>query len=188
MLAISPLAGALAMIVLSGIYQYLERRDIPARWTDAAAAHHFNRAMESIRSLDGEVEHARNWRPQILLLSADPTRRFRLLTFAKWIEGHSGLTAAFHIVVGEGAKKRLETDQHSASLEGEIERLGLAVHGRAILAADGMDALPVIVQSFGIGKIRSNVVLFGWPESPSPERTRARSSVPSAVLPGSESV
>jgi hypothetical protein len=31
-----------------------------------------------------------------------------------------------------------------------------------------MDALPVIVQSFGLGRIRANVVLFGWPESPDP--------------------
>jgi hypothetical protein len=33
-----------------------------------------------------------------------------------------------------------------------------------------MDALPVIVQAFGIGRIRSNVALFGWPESPNAEQ------------------
>lgn len=170
MLAINPLAGALAMIMLAVVYQYLERRDIPARWADAAAAHHFNRAMESIRSLDNEVQHARNWRPQILLLSADSNRRSRLLAFAKWIEGHSGLTAAFHIIVGEGARKRIETDQYTAQLQDEIDKLGLAVHGRAVLAADGMEALPVIVQSFGIGRIKTNLVLFGWPESPNPDQ------------------
>ncbi len=131
---------------------------------------HFNRAMESIRSLDNEVQHARNWRPQILLFSADQRRRSRPLTFAKWIEGHSGLTAAFHIVIGEGARKRIETEEMGVRLQDEIDELGLAVHGRAVLAADGMEALPVIVQSFGIGWIRSNVVLFGWPESPNPEQ------------------
>jgi amino acid transporter len=170
MLAINPLAGVVAMILLAGVYKYLERRDITARWADAAAAHHFNRAMESIRSLDNEVQHARNWRPQILLFSADQRRRSRLLRFAKWLEGHSGLTAAFHIIIGEGARKRVETDEQQVKLQDEIDRLGLAVHGRAVLAADGMDALPVIVQSFGIGRIRSNVVLFGWPESPNTEQ------------------
>ncbi len=170
MLAIDPLAGALSMVLVAGVYKYLQRRDLPERWADAAASHHFNRAIESIRSLDNEVEHARNWRPQILVLSADPERRSRLLSFAKWIEGHSGLTAAFQIIVGEGVKKRIETDQRTAELQDEIDRLGLAVHGRAVLAADGMEALPVVVQSFGIGRIRTNVVLFGWPESPEEER------------------
>ncbi len=47
MLAINPLAGVLAMILLSGIYKYLEHRDIPARWADAAAA-------RSLQPGDGE--------------------------------------------------------------------------------------------------------------------------------------
>lgn len=170
MLAINLIAGALAMVVVFGIYKYLERRDIPARWADAAAAHHFNRAMESIRSLDSEIRHSRNWRPQILVFSADAGRRSRLLTFAKWIEGHSGLTAAFRIITGEGVRGRIEAEEEGAKLQEEIDKLGLAVHGRAVITSDGMNALPVIVQAFGIGRIHANVVLFGWPESPNPEQ------------------
>jgi amino acid transporter len=166
MLAINPIAGAAAIVLLFLIYQYLRRRAIPERWADAAHSHHFQRAVESIRALDGEIEHARNWRPQILVFSADTGRRARLLTFAKWIEGNSGLTAAFRIVSGKGIRKRIETDRQQEELQSEIADLGLEVHGRAVLAADGMDALPVIVQSFGLGRIRANVVLFGWPESP----------------------
>jgi len=168
MLAINPIAGAAAIVLLFLIYQYLRRRAIPERWADAAHSHHFQRAVENIRALDGEIEHARNWRPQILVFSADTGRRARLLTFAKWIEGNSGLTAAFRIVPGKGIRKRIETDRQQEELQSEIADLGLEVHGRAILAADGMDALPVIVQSFGLGRIRANVVLFGWPESPDP--------------------
>ena len=170
MLAINPYAGVAAIVVLYLLYQYLERRDIPARWADASFGHHFARAMESIRSLDHEVDHARNWRPQILVFSAEAGRRARLLTFAKWIEGHSGLTAAFRIVVGEGVRKRIETEEENEHLQAEIDDLGLAVHGRAILAANGLEALPVIVQSFGVGRVRGNVALFGWPESPDPEQ------------------
>ena len=166
MLAINPVAGALSILVLFGIYQYLARRAVPKRWADASHSHHFQRAVESIRALDKEVEHARHWRPQLLVFSADTTRRARLLTFAKWIEGNSGFTAAFRIVVGEGIRKRIETDEQQRELRAEIEELGLSVHARAVLAPDGLAALPVIIQSFGIGRLRSNVVLFGWPESP----------------------
>ena len=170
MLAINPVAGAASIVVLFLIYQYLGRRDIPERWADAGHSHHFRRAIDSVRALDKEIEHARNWRPQILVFSADAGRRARLLTFAKWIEGHSGFTAAFRIVVGEGIRKRIETDTQEAELVEEIQELGLDVSGRAVLAADGLDALPVIVQSFGLGRIKANLVLFGWPESPRPEQ------------------
>ncbi len=166
MLAINPIAGVAAAIALFAIYYYLGRRASPERWADAAHSHHFQRAVESVRALDGEIAHARNWRPQILVFSADSSRRARLLRFAKWIEGSSGLTAAFRIVIGEGVRKRIETDEQDADLQSEIQELGLDVHGRAVLAPDGMDALPVIVQSFGLGRLRANLVLFGWPESP----------------------
>jgi hypothetical protein len=116
------------------------------------------------------MRHPRNWRPQIMVFSADPTRRERLLRFATWVEGNAGLTAAFRIVVGEGIRKRIEADREQEELADQIRELGLDVHARAVLAADGFDALPVIVQSFGIGRLRANVVLFGWPESEDPER------------------
>lgn len=170
MIAINPAAGAGSIIVLFLVYQYLSRRELPELWADAAHSHHFRRAVENIHALDDQIEHPRNWRPQILVFSADAARRGRLLRFAKWIEGDSGLTAAFRIVVGEGVRKRIEADEQEAELQAEIQALGLRVHGRAVLAADGMEALPVIVQSFGLGRIEANLVLFGWPESPDPDR------------------
>lgn len=173
MILINPIAGAGAIAALALVYQYLARRSIPERWADAGESHHFRRAIESIRAMDGELSHPRNWRPQIMVFSADPNRRERLLRFATWVEGNAGLTAVFRIVVGEGIRKRIEADREQDELTDHIARLDLDVHARAVLAADGMDALPVIVQSFGVGRLRANVVLFGWPESDDPERLGA---------------
>lgn len=170
MLLINPYAGAIAIVALFVVYQYLARRAIPERWADASQSHHFQRAVESISAMDKELEHPRNWRPQILVFSADPGRRTRLLRFAKWIEGSSGLTAAFRIVVGKGIRARIEADREQEELKAEIDNLDLDVHARAVLVPDGMQALPTIVQSFGVGRIRSNVVLFGWPESSDEDR------------------
>ena len=170
MIAINPIAGAAAIVVLFLVYLYLSRRSGPGLWVDATPSHHFQRAVESIRALDGAPEHPRYWRPQILVFSADPERRGRLLEFSAWLEGESGFTAAFRIVVGEGALKRRETAEMQEELREEIEQLGLDVQARAVLAADGMAALPVIAQSFGLGRLRANTVLFGWPESPERER------------------
>lgn len=168
MFAINPLAGAAAMLVMFGVYEYLRARHLPERWADASSSHHFRRAVESIDALGHEVEHARHWRPQLLVFSAHPERRRRLIRFAKWIEGDSGYTAVFRIVVGEGVQSRIETDRQQQELQAEVDDLGLNVHARAVLAKNGMEALPVIIQSFGLGRLRPNVVLFGLPESDEP--------------------
>ncbi|MEN8234031.1 MAG: amino acid permease [Actinomycetota bacterium] len=170
MLAINAFAGAVALVMLFSIYQYLSRRRRIDRWADAAPSHSFQRAKESIRALSHEEMHARNWRPQVLAFSADPSRRERLLRFGSWLEGGSGLTAVFRIMQGKGALMRRERDAEQERLERQIESLGLDVYARTVLAADGLEALPVVVQSFGIGGLQANTALFGWPENAEQER------------------
>ena len=164
MVAVNIPAGIGAIVILVAIYQYLRRIDRPQRWADASRSFYFQRVKEGIRAMTAEAENPRSWRPQVLAFSADPRRRARLLRFGSWLEGESGLTAAIQIVVGEGALKRRERRASEEALRGEIEQLGLDVHGRAVLAPDAMEALPIIVQSFGLGPLQANTVLFGWPE------------------------
>ena len=170
MLAINVFAGVAALLVLFVVYQYLSRRSGPERWADSASSHHFQRAMSSIRALSNEEQHARNWRPQILAFSADPARRERLIRFAAWLEGGSGFTIAIRVMQGEGAVMRRERDAAAAQLRSEIEKLGLDIYSRVVLAVDGLEALPVVVQATGVGALRANTALFGWPEQPPEER------------------
>ena len=164
MVAVNIPAGIGAIVILAGIYQYLRRIDRPQRWADASRSFYFQRVKEGIRAMKAEAENPRSWRPQVLAFSADPRRRARLLRFGSWLEGESGLTAAIQIVVGEGALKRRDRNAAEVALRKEIDALGLDVHCRAVLAPEAMEALPIIVQSFGLGPLKANTVLFGWPE------------------------
>ncbi len=164
MLAISPLAGGVAVVVMFGIHAYLARRPHPERWADAAHSHYFQRAKQSIRQLASEGTNSRNWRPQVLAFSADPARRLRLMRFAAWLEGASGLSAVAQVVQGSGALKRRERAEVEEAMRAEADAEGLDVLCLAVLAPDAIEALPVIVQSFGVGPIGANTVLFGWPE------------------------
>ncbi len=173
MLAINPMAGAGAVFVIYVIYRYLLRRDRVERWTDTSRAHFFQRAKESIWAMTREVEHPRNWRPQILAFSADPERRARLLRFTGWLEGGSGITTVAQIVAGEGALKRRERDAVHEVLEMQLEDMGIDAHVLTVLAPDPMDALPVVVQSFGIGPMKANTVVFGLPSSGDGQRNQS---------------
>jgi hypothetical protein len=170
MLAINPAAGAGAVAVMYLIYRYLAGRPDDERWIDASRSHFFQRAKESIRAMTGETEHPRNWRPQILAFSAEPARRARLLRFAAWLEGDSGLIAVAQIVAGEGALKRRERAGQHEALVRQIEEVGVDAHVLTVLAPDPMEALPIVVQSFGVGPMAANTVVFGFPSTSDPDR------------------
>jgi len=160
MLAIDPKAGAVAAAILFGIYQYLKRTAGPARWADSQYSYHFQRIRENLLAMADEPEHPRGWRPCILAFCDDPVRRERLLRFASWIEGDSGLTTAVQIIEGEGAQTLQARDKAELDLSNFIAEHELNMFARAVVGPDFGAGVETLLQSFGVGKIRANMVLL----------------------------
>jgi amino acid transporter len=164
MLAIDLASGLAAVAVIVAIHQYLKFSAGPARWADSRRAYHFQRLREHLFDIAGEPEHARNWRPRLLVFSNDSDRRDRLLHFATWIEAGSGLTTAVQIVEGEGAVAARDREEAQKILDDRIAAGGLDVFGRVITARNVLDGSRVLIQSYGIGPVRANMVLVNWLE------------------------
>lgn len=160
MLAINPGASVAALAVLFAIHQYLKRTAGPARWADSQHSYHFQRIRENLLSMAAEPEHPRGWRPCILAFCDDRERRNRLLRFASWIEGGSGLTTAVQIIEGEGAQSLQLRDKARKELQDHIEEEGLKIFSRTLAAPDFRVGVEALLQSFGIGSIRANMVLL----------------------------
>lgn len=162
MLAIDLAAGAVAVAVLFAIYQYLRRTAGPARWADSRRSYHLQRVRENLLAASSEPEHPRDWRPQILAFSDDPSRRERLLRFASWIEGGSGLTTAVRIVEGEGAKMLKLRSEAEEELRRDISQLHLRAFPLVLAAPNLPTGIQTLVQSFGIGPLHANTALLNW--------------------------
>ncbi|MFQ5684184.1 MAG: amino acid permease [Candidatus Binatia bacterium] len=160
MLTIDLAAGAVALAVLFAIYQYLKRSAGPARWADSHRSYCFQRIRENLLAMAGEPEHPRDWRPCILAFCDDPERLDRLLRFASWIEGGSGLTTAVRILEGEDAITLQHRDKSEKELQNFIQERGLSMFARVMAAPDFRVGVESLLQSFGIGGIRANMVLL----------------------------
>lgn len=164
MLAISPLAGALALAVLFLLHQYLARRtrDMPDTFADSSRSYRLQRVRRELLAISAEPEHARDWRPVILAFSDDTERRMRLLRFAGWVEGGSGFTTLVRLVEGEGAAGRRNRDEAEKQMREGIVEAELPVHVRVVAAPDTRAALPVVMQAHGMGRIEANTVMLNW--------------------------
>jgi len=164
MIAIDWTAAIVSAAILYAIYQYVKRLGGRARWADSSRAHHFQRVRESLLALDAEPAHPRDWRPNILAFSDDPPRREKLLRFASWIEGDSGLTTAVRILVGDGAAIRKERRETEEALKKQVADLGLSCFSLCVASPDVFIGTRMLLQSCGLGPLRVNTLLFNWLE------------------------
>lgn len=161
-LAINPLAGAAAALVLLGIYSYLRQRDVPDRWTDSGGSHHYTRAREHIVALADEPLPASDWRPCALaFVPRDPDNREHMLTMASWLEGDSGFLTAVRVLEGAGPLRRRDAAAVQRDLAAEVVKIMPSATARALLVADADVGVQTLMQAHGLGPIKPNLALFG---------------------------
>ena len=162
MLAIDLTAGAVAFAVLMGIHQYLKRAKRTDRWADGSRSAILQELRKNLFALEETVAHDRDWRPMILAVSEDPTRRERIIRFASWIEGGSGLTTAVRLQEGEGVRARADGAAIEAEMAAQFAEGKVQAFPRVIVSPDRLAGFRALVQGAGIGSIRPNVALFNW--------------------------
>jgi amino acid transporter len=165
MLAIDVLAGTLASLVVAALYWYLRTTAAPATWADGRRAYHMKVAREHLLLANAQPEHARAWRPQLLLFSDSAKRRARLLDFAKWVEAGGGLATVVRMI----ESKNLDAiELHRAEqdvLAEEIKARQSSALPLVVIGTDTAQMVASIVQSAGVGPFRINTVVVNWPES-----------------------
>lgn len=161
-LAINPLAGAVAALVLVAIYSYLRNRDVPDRWTDSGGSHHYTQARQHIVALADQPLPAADWRPCALaFVPRDPDNRERMLTVASWLEGGSGFLTAVRMLEGSGPVRRRDAAGVERDLAAELKKIAPNASARALLVADPEVGVQTLMQSHGLGSIRPNLAVFG---------------------------
>jgi amino acid transporter len=163
-LAIDIAAGLVAASVVFAIYQFLSRHAPTVRWADSRRSYHLREVRDHLLGAAREPTHPRDWRPQILLFSADSERRARLLQFAAWIEGGSGLVIAVQILVGSGPRIMKQREEVLDALRGELEAVDSDAFPLVVTAPELDAALTTIVQTAGVGPLRANTMLANWIE------------------------
>jgi amino acid transporter len=164
MIAIDVGAGIAASAIVFGIYQYIQLREIPARWADSRRSHHLKETRVHLLAAAASEAHPRDWRPQLLVFSDSPERRSRLLKFSSWLEGGGGLTTVVRVLEGHGADVLEKREKALKDLQGEIKK-GEFTAFPLVVAGEQLDqTIATVIQSSGIGPLRANTVVANWIE------------------------
>ncbi|WP_049770525.1 amino acid permease [Desulforapulum autotrophicum] len=161
-LAIDIQSGIMAVFILLAVYQYLKQKRGLARWADSRRSHYLKQIKENLNAAAAEVEHDRDWRPFILAFTRDSKRLKSILGFSGWLEGGSGMTAAVRLVMGQGIKTKRQQVKAFQELSVQIKEINSTAYPLVVPVFDISQALPIIIQSFGLGPLKANTVLINW--------------------------
>ncbi|XP_076849390.1 solute carrier family 12 member 4 [Brachyhypopomus gauderio] len=156
-----------AMGIAGMIYKYIEYQGAEKEWGDGIRGLSLSAARYALLRLEAGPPHTKNWRPQLLvLLKLDEDLHVkypRMLTFASQLKAGKGLTIVGSVIQGnflDSYGEALASEQAIKNMM-EIERVkGFC---QVVVASKVREGLAHLIQSCGLGGMKHNTVVMGWP-------------------------
>ncbi|XP_043583193.1 solute carrier family 12 member 4 isoform X2 [Bombus pyrosoma] len=157
----------LAMGMAGCIYKYIEYCGAEKEWGDGIRGLALSAARYSLLRLEEGPPHTKNWRPQILILAKltdDLVPKYRkLFAFASQLKAGKGLTICVSCIGGDyiqntgrilAAKVNLRKTMGEEKVKGFVD---------VLVVRDVVDGLSSLIQTTGLGGMKPNTVILGWP-------------------------
>ncbi len=164
MFLVNPVATVIAIVVVLGIYIWLERRELKSAWGDVRRGIWMALTRAGLLRLRS-TRDPKNWRPHLLVLSGSPTRRWYLIRFADWLSHRRALVTVSSVITDESVtldrQRAMETTIHDY-----LARRGIQALIRLIRAPDPFEGAERLVEAYGLGELSPNTYLVGDSEVP----------------------
>ncbi len=159
MFMINMVAAAIAMVTVLVVYVWLQKREMKSTWGDVRRGLWMMVLRLGLLQLD-DAPDLRNWRPNVLVFSGAPKKRWHLILFADLMTHGRGL-----ITVASVLPKELDDAERRTSLESAIRdhltERGIQALVRLISAPDVFTGAAQLVASYGLGQVIPNTILLG---------------------------
>ncbi|KAH0949118.1 hypothetical protein HN011_009988, partial [Eciton burchellii] len=157
----------IAMGMAGCIYKYIEYRGAEKEWGDGIRGLALSAARYSLLRLEEGPPHTKNWRPQILILAKltdDLAPKYRkLFAFASQLKAGKGLTVSVSCIAGDYAQNSGEALAAKQSLKKTAAEEKVKGFVDVLVAKNIVDGLSSLVQTTGLGGLKPNTVILGWP-------------------------
>ena len=164
MFLISPTACGLAILLELILYSAFRRRALRSRWGDARAGFWAAIARFALVKLNLHRADPRNWRPLVLLFSGDPGRRGSLVRLASWFTQDRGIVTACQMILGDLQQEPGDAEAKEREMDKALQQQGLTAFSKVVVVPEFERGVIDVVQSSGVGGLRANTIMFGWPE------------------------
>lgn len=159
MFLINALATLMAFLVIGIIFVWLERRKIEATWGGLGRGVFSSIIRYALFRLEKEA-NAKSWRPNILVLSGSPGKRWRLIELADDITNGNALFTVTTIVSESNVPQEKVKDFEGRIMD-YLANKNVQALVRVVRASDPFSGAMHMVNSYGLGQLVPNTILLG---------------------------
>ncbi|XP_017013582.1 solute carrier family 12 member 6 isoform X2 [Drosophila takahashii] len=158
---------AMGMAII--IYKYIEYRGAEKEWGDGIRGMALTAARYSLLRLEEGPPHTKNWRPQILVLSKlndNLLPKYRkIFSFATQLKAGKGLTICVSVIKGDHTKITNKAVDAKSTLRKYMTDEKVKGFCDVLVSQQIGEGLSSVIQTIGLGGMKPNTVIIGWPYS-----------------------
>ncbi len=152
-----------SILFVTGLHWIIRNREVESRWGDLRSGVVFERARTSLLRLENEVQHPKNWRPNIMAFTGTGWTRPHLPIYGHWLTSGHGILSIAQVVIGDAETDAEKLDRYERQLKRFITKEGLQAFPVVVCHETLSSGMEALIQCHGIGGLRTNTVLLGWP-------------------------
>jgi len=151
--------GALA--VISGLYLWLQRKEVHIKSNDVWQSVWENVVNKGLKKIDAKVEGKSNWNPNVILFSGQSNHQKYLLQLSKTVSGRTGIVTNFKLILDKKKGKPLRKSEQIIRDETFSE---LGIFARQVKVDNIYSGITNIATTFGFSGVEPNTIMMGWPK------------------------
>ncbi len=164
MFLINAFATLCAAIIVSGIYIWLQRRELETTWGDVRRGMWMALISQGIFQIE-EQEDPKNWRPHILVLSGAPQNRMPLIELADGFSHNRSLMTVSSVLTS-GSRDLKRQQKMERTIYEYLRKKGIRALARVVTADDPFEGAVKLVETYGLGPLVPNTIVMGDSERP----------------------
>ncbi|MFD1294179.1 amino acid permease [Lutibacter holmesii] len=150
-----------ALIVIGGLYFWLQRKEVKLQTNDVWQSVWENVVNKGLKKIDEQQVEKSNWNPNIILFSGQSDHQSYLLQLGKTVSGRTGIVTNFKLILDTSNSQPLKKSEQIVKSEAFKE---LGIFGRQIKVSNIYDGITTIASAFGFSGVEPNTIMMGWPK------------------------
>lgn len=163
MFLINLTATLVALIFVGVIFFWLERRELTSVWGNVKSGLLMAVIRETLLKVSDEYE-PKTWRPQPLVLSGSPGRRWHLIDFANSLTHNRGILSVATVFTGKDANRQ-RLDRMEEEIGNFLKKRAVEALVRVVSSKDPFQGSVNLVEAYGLGKLVPNTIIMGGSEN-----------------------